>query len=336
MCRLPDPNRSAKRSTEPGLKGSGMYVSLKVVLGKVLIYVCYFLAAYFTRAYLLPKINDHMKVHREVSGDSDFVSFPKGKLLAHVGGCASAKEDLYYGIVLPMKRPDAFFGSNTVSTPQFFLLHGPPGTGKTMLATSAAAEAGVPLLSLNASNLESKWYGETPRILDKVFKSAREKHSPCVIFFDEIDSLGRRRSEMDCTSSYTLKCELLRNMDTLKGLPVCVVACTNCPGSLDPALRRRFVKELSVGLPDEDERMSILEAITSDEGWRKKRKKHVLKEVSRMTAGYSGSDLASLYESVKAERVKANLDIVLSHGSSNVLPPLSLGKWEEIIQKGKK
>jgi len=318
-------------------KANGLSGLLKHLIVKTILYTFTLIVAHLAKSFLLlPRLDANRdSSQRGVGEGSEFVSYPKDPLLSGVGGCSSAKEDLYYGVVLAMKRPDAFFGRKTVSTPQFFLLHGPPGTGKTMLATAAAAEAGVPLLSLNASNLESKWYGDTPRILDKVFRDARERYSPCVLFFDEIDSIGRRRNEMDCASSYTLKCELLRNLDTLKGSPVCVVACTNCPGSLDPALRRRFAKEVRVGLPDENERLSILEAITVEERWNKMRRGKVLKEVSRLTSGYSGSDLASLYSSVKVERMKANLDMVLSSPSSTALPPLCLRQWMEGM-KGEK
>lgn len=232
---------------------------------------------------------------------SPFVSYPSNVRLTDVGGHSTVKHDLIVGILYPMKRPDLFYAASHRLTrpPRGFLLHGPPGTGKTMLARALASEANVPLLTLTNAALESKWYGETPKLLDAVFTAARETYAPCIVFIDEIDSLGRTRSEHDVSHVYALKCELLRHLDRLGDSPVAVIACTNCPMQLDPALRRRFERVVPVGLPTEDERHAILNVVMRHETACVD-----LHALAQETGGFTGADLAAAYAFACSRRLR--------------------------------
>ena len=251
--------------------------------------------------------------------------------LADVGGHETVKAELTAAVLTPMRHPRLFYdGPRALRPPRGILLHGPPGTGKTLLARAVANEARVPLLTVTAADLESKWWGETPKLLQAMFDAARKTYAPCLIFFDEIDGLGRARSEQDQACVYSLKCELLRHLDGLEGAAVTVLACTNCPHSLDPALRRRFQRVLRVGRPGADDRLGVLRVLARDET----DDGQLLPEVAARTEGCTGADLAALYEEASSRRLRAgttgaDLD-ALSDGAALLarLGPLTREHWE--------
>ena len=219
-----------------------------------------------------------------------------------VGGHVRAKRELRRLVLLPLRHPRLFYGDapKALRPPRGVLLHGPPGTGKTMIARAMAGEAGVPLLALHAAALESKWYGESPKLLQAAFALARDELAPCLVFFDEIDGLGRARQEGDAACVYALKCELLRNLDALGDAPVAVLACTNCPHALDPALRRRFESVVRIDLPTPSERLAILRVITAAE----RVEVATRRRVALATDGYSGAALAALAKRASALRLE--------------------------------
>lgn len=242
--------------------------------------------------------------------------------LSDVGGYADAKEELVSSVVVPLRNPGVFYASGlrSVKPPSGVLLHGPPGTGKTMLARAVAAEANVPLITLHSAALESKWWGDSPKLMQAVFTQARTRYAPCIIFMDEIDGLGRARSESDQSCVYSFKCEMLRNMDSVRDDPVAVLACTNCPRSLDPALARRFQRKVEVPRPTLEERAAILALLLDQE-----HADSVAPDaLARRTAGFTGADLGSLYEAAcssrlaragrRAERARSARDLVRALG----------------------
>lgn len=250
----------------------------------------------------------------------------KSRRLCDVGGHTSVKEELTNSVTIPMRNPDVFYrsGLRSVKPPSGILLHGPPGTGKTMLARAVAAESGVPMITLHSAALESKWWGDSPKLLQAVFTQARRRYAPCIVFMDEIDGLGRARSESDQSCVYSFKCELLRNMDSIQGEPVVVIACTNCPQSLDPALSRRFQRKVEVPRPTRDDRVSILTILMNQEH----RNSVSATEVADWTERFTGADLSSLYEAAcsrrlmrvgkRIERARNDMDLV------RILGPLTM------------
>lgn len=249
--------------------------------------------------------------------------------LDDVGGLAHAKHELRRAVLLPLQRPELFFSVRELRPPRGVLLHGPPGTGKTLLARALACESGASLLALHAAALESKWFGEAPKLLQAAFALARTELAPCLVFFDEVDALGRARSEHDQSCTYTFKCELLRNLDTLDGTaPVVVLACTNCPQSLDPALRRRFPCVVHVDRPDEAARRDILRVLVGAED-----ADATLAAVARATAGMTGADLAAMHAEASAARMSGpTFESAVAHSVDGPdllarLPPLAWSHW---------
>lgn len=286
---------------------------------------------------------EHLNVESMYSGHDAAVRAmivhpdPKGTKLCDIGGLQQAKEELIRSVMLPLKHPRVFFGGpNALRPPMGVLLHGPPGTGKTSLVRALASESNVTMLALTSAALESKWWGESPKILQAVFDLARTDLQPCIVFFDEIDGFGRTRSEQDQSCVYTFKCELLRNIDSVKDAPVVVIACTNCPHALDPALRRRFTRVVNVGVPTNEERLDILRVLTRDE--------HsiddaLLKRVADVCESLTGADLAALFNDASAARMDTtSLETALEsitdgHDLFAKLGPLTWEHWSEAAQR---
>ena len=251
----------------------------------------------------LPKLRGD-DTTRQASG---FVAeAPTRPTLDEVGGHDAIKEDLKRSVVMPLRNPALFFSEDTpraIRPAKGILLYGPPGTGKTMLAQAAACESGAKFMALHSANLESKWFGETPKLLQAAFATAK-KQAPCVIFFDEIDGLGRARGEQDQSCVYAFKCELLRALDAITPTSgVVVIGCTNCPNALDPAVRRRFQRHVLVDLPSAKERRDILATFKAEPG-------EAVDALAQRAAGWTGADLAMVYERAASQRVFGARDVV--------------------------
>ncbi len=225
---------------------------------------------------------------KDASGASMF-SEERAKIkFRDVCGQDEAKEMLAE-IVDYLRSPDKYRQIGAV-VPKGALLYGPPGTGKTMLAKAVAGEAGVPVLIIAGSDFISTYVGKGAEKVKSLFEKAR-KLSPCIVFIDEIDSIGTSRT-MGNNSSALM--QLLTEMDGFDDdKTVIVLAATNRPDELDAALRRpgRFDREIPVELPDLEGRVAILshymEKVTHDENVD-------VREVANMTAGFSGAELRNI------------------------------------------
>src|ERR671922_1887588 len=146
--------------------------------------------------------------------------------------------------------------------PKGILLHGPSGTGKTLLAKAIATESEANFISVKGPELISKWIGESERGIREVFRKARQA-SPCIIFFDEIDALAPRRGTSgDAHVAERVVAQLLSEMDGVEDLRgVLVLAATNRVDAVDPALLRpgRFDRVIAIESPDEEDRVAILQ-----------------------------------------------------------------------------
>lgn len=232
-------------------------------------------------------------------------------------------------------------GAAGLRPPRGILLYGPPGTGKTLLAFSIARSTGSTLLTINGPSLSSAYHGETEARLREVFAEAKEK-SPAIIVIDEVDALAPNREEGGEVERRVVA-TLLTLMDGLedkvepkkrgedgeadddeaeeeKEAPrIVVIAATNRPNAIDPALRRpgRFDKEIEIGVPDASARLSILKVLL-------KRTPHAipddtLQSVAARTHGFVGADLSSLVHSAGLSAIKRSYSLL----SSTSAPSLS-------------
>jgi vacuolar protein-sorting-associated protein 4 len=174
-----------------------------------------------------------------------------------VAGLEKAKEALQEAVILPLRFPQLFTGKRKPW--KGILLYGPPGTGKSYLAKACATETKGTFYSVSASNIVSKWMGESERLVRALFDLARQT-KPSVIFIDEIDSLMSSRSEGENESTRRLKTEFLVQMQGVgkDDNGILVLGATNIPWDLDPAVRRRFQRKIYISLPDCEARKYML------------------------------------------------------------------------------
>lgn len=212
-----------------------------------------------------------------------------------VGGVEEIKRELKEAVEWPMKYPESFVRMG-IRPSRGILLYGPPGTGKTLLAKAVAKESEANFITVKGPSLLSMWVGKSEEGVRKIFERARQV-APCVIFFDEIDSLALKRGSDMGGSKVTDRVlnQLLAEMDGLEDLKeVLVIAATNRPDMLDPAVLRpgRFDKILLVNAPNEEGRENILKIHTNKMPIKNKEK--LIKEFAKKTDGYTGADLEGL------------------------------------------
>ncbi|HET7147813.1 MAG TPA: CDC48 family AAA ATPase [Candidatus Nitrosopolaris sp.] len=180
-----------------------------------------------------------------------------------IGGLSEEIQKVREMIELPLRHPE-IFEKLGIEAPKGILLHGPPGTGKTLLAKAVASESNSNFISISGPEIMSKFYGESEARLREIFKEAREK-APSIIFIDEIDSIAPKREEVTGEVERRVVSQLLSVMDGLESRgKVIVIAATNRPNAIDPALRRpgRFDREIEIKVPDKRGRLQILQIHT--------------------------------------------------------------------------
>ncbi|HUV83114.1 MAG TPA: CDC48 family AAA ATPase [archaeon] len=209
-----------------------------------------------------------------------------------LGGIKQAIIKVREMIELPLKHPE-LFDRLGIDPPRGILLHGPPGTGKTMLAKAVINESNANFFTINGPEIMSKYYGESEQRLREVFEEA-EKNAPSIILIDEIDSIAPKRAEVTGEVERRVVAQLLSLMDGLKSRKnVIVIGATNRPEGLDMALRRpgRFDREIELRVPNTEGRLEIFQIhtrgmpLTEDAD---------LKQLSEITYGFVGADIAAL------------------------------------------
>jgi len=219
------------------------------------------------------------------------------------------REELKLAILAPVKFP-ARLKILGLSSPSGVLLCGPPGCGKTLLAKAVANEAGINFISVKGPELLNMYVGESERAVRQCFQRARNS-SPCVIFFDEFDALCPKRSESsESSAGMRVVNQLLTEMDGIEDRKgVFLMAATNRPDIVDPAVLRpgRFDKILYVGLPNDQDRVDILLALTKYGAKPPLDEDVDLKEVAQATAGFTGADLAGLMRQAALHTLKSSI-----------------------------
>lgn len=244
-----------------------------------------------------------------------------------IGGLGDAVKKIREMVELPLRHPELFKRLG-VEAPKGVLLHGPPGTGKTMLAKAVAGETSSNFISIGGPEIVSKFYGESEGKLREIFKEA-EENAPSIIFIDEIDSIAPKREEVTGEEERRIVAQLLSLMDGLNSRgKVVVIGATNRPNSIDEALRRpgRFDREIEIGIPDRNGRHEILVIHTRgmpladdvDLDW-----------LADKTHGYSGADLSALTKEAAMaalRRVLPDVDLEAEEIPREVLNKISVTK----------
>jgi len=211
-----------------------------------------------------------------------------------IGGLHKEMRRVREIIELPLKYPEVFAHLG-VEAPKGVLLYGPPGTGKTLIARAVAHESNVHFIHINGPEIIDKLYGASEANLRKMFEEA-EKNAPSIIFIDEIDAIAPKREQMagERQVERRVVAQLLSLMDGLEARgQVVLIAATNLPDSLDPALRRpgRFDREIEIGIPDKEGRREALEIHSRGMPLAEAVD---LERIASITHGFVGADLAAL------------------------------------------
>ncbi|KAI9298651.1 transitional endoplasmic reticulum ATPase [Neoconidiobolus thromboides FSU 785] len=225
-----------------------------------------------------------------------------------IGGCRKQMAQIRELVELPLRHPQ-LFKTIGIKPPRGILMYGPPGTGKTLMARAVANETGAFFFLINGPEIMSKMAGESESNLRKAFEEA-EKNSPAIIFIDEIDAIAPKREKTNGEVERRVVSQLLTLMDGIKTRShVVVMAATNRPNSIDPALRRfgRFDREVDIGIPDPTGRLEILRIHTKN---MKLDDDVDLEQIASETHGYVGADVAALCSEAAIQQIREKMDLI--------------------------
>ena len=311
---IPDPELSQLLKNS-GAQYSGQILQqvnpiISFLLSWVLPIAVFALLGYYMNKKLMQRAGGPNSMSFGKSNAKVYVQSTKGIKFADVAGEDEAKESLAE-IVDYLHNPKKYTEAGA-AMPKGILLVGPPGTGKTMLAKAVAGESGVPFFSMSGSEFVEMFVGMGASKVRDLFQQAKEK-APCIVFIDEIDAIGQKRNAGSLGGNdereQTLN-QLLTEMDGFEeNTGVIILAATNRPESLDPALTRpgRFDRRVPVELPDLQGREAILKVHA--------KKIHVAPDVdfhtiARMAAGASGAELANIINEAALHAVRNNRTVV--------------------------
>jgi SpoVK/Ycf46/Vps4 family AAA+-type ATPase len=272
----------------------------------------------------------------EAINDDDYDVVERSQVrLADVAGMADVKQQIELSLLGPLRNPD-LMKAYKISARGGLLLYGPPGCGKTYIAKAISGEMGASFYQIGIADVMHRWFGESEQSMHSMFETAR-RNAPCVLFFDEVDALGYRRSGLSGYAGLrTVVNTFLEEMDSAgsNNDGVYVLGATNAPWDVDPALRRpgRFDRMIFVGLPDAEARAGIVRFHLRD--------RPVagidLQSIASRTEGLSGADLAhicdtatqlAMADSMRAGQVRPVTMADVNAAAAQVRP--STGPWFE-------
>jgi transitional endoplasmic reticulum ATPase len=287
------------------------------------------------------KMDDFMNAYREIVPTAMrevYVEVPA----VHwddVGGLEDVKQQLREMVEWPLKKPEKFRKMG-IKPPKGVLLYGPPGCGKTLIARAVATESESNFISIKGPEVFSKWVGESEKAIREVFRKARMA-APCVVFIDEVDSIAPRRGLGYSDSGVTERVvsQLLTEMDGLIAMEnIVVLAATNKPEILDPALMRpgRFDRLIYIPPPDENARLQILKVHTRNMPLDNVN----LDEIAKNTNGYSGADLEALCREAAMNALRRDSEKIemkdFNEALKKIKPSIKIGemkKYEKFIEE---
>jgi transitional endoplasmic reticulum ATPase len=253
--------------------------------------------------------NDFINAMKEIVPTAlrEFYIEPSSIKWEDIGGLAKEKNLLVDNFLSPISTPEKFLKMG-IKPARGALLFGPPGCGKTLIAKALATEGSINIIFVRGPEILSKWIGESEKAIREIFRKARSS-SPCIVVFDELDSLGRSRTAEDFGGNERVLSQILSEMDDAGNFGVIVIGITSRPDLLDTSLLRpgRFDLILFVSPPDDKSRKDILIRLTStmpissDIDFNK---------ISSITKGYSGADLISLCRLAAIHAIQNNSDII--------------------------
>ena len=246
-----------------------------------------------------------------------------------VGGLESTKQALRDNLIVAMKEPQKFLDMG-IKPPKGALLYGPPGCGKTLLARALATESGANMILVRGPEILSKWVGESEKAIREIFRKAKTS-SPCVVIFDELDSLARFRSGEMGGVGETILSQLVTEMEEGSSSRVVIVGITNRPDLLDNSLLRtgRLDLILDVQPPDEKGRLEIIKILTIKMPLANDVK---LQEIAVATQNYSGADLAALCREAAVKAMQNNLNKITSSNFADGLKKVKPSVTKEVDQ----